>query len=121
MFTRLNVAEDRWKLSQQATKDPIKCFGVLVPGCLRKSQTEFQSGLHWIIEIANTVHKLRCLQEELKEMGAWGSALNSSVDNLPSSIDLASLSTTEPSMIESLDAVQPLESTEPEDTVNVNK
>jgi hypothetical protein len=117
------VDDDQWTLSKQATKDPIKCFGVLVPGCLRKSQVEFQNGLHSIIEVANSVHKIRCLQEELKEMGGWGSVLNSSVDALNSSVDLAALTLTEPSLVESLDSVKSLDemATEPEDLVNVNK
>ncbi|KAJ3261796.1 hypothetical protein HK103_004747 [Boothiomyces macroporosus] len=49
----------------EESKDPLNWYGVLVPGCLRKSQNNFYSSLEAAVEVHNIVQKIRHLQSLL--------------------------------------------------------
>ena len=49
-------------------QDPLKWFGILVPGCLRTGQKDFQSAIELSCELANLETKLREIIDKFKAL-----------------------------------------------------
>jgi hypothetical protein len=52
-------SEDGGSSSGPAATDPLKMFGILVPGHLRNAQGSFRDSLHVIVELSNVVYQLQ--------------------------------------------------------------
>lgn len=51
-------------------QDPLKWFGILVPGCLRTGQKNFQSAIELSCEMVNLELKLKEIEEKFKALKA---------------------------------------------------
>lgn len=54
--------------SNGCVQDPLKWFGILVPGCLRTGQKNFQSAIELSCEMVNLEIKLKQIIEEFKAL-----------------------------------------------------
>ena len=55
--------------SNGCVQDPLKWFGILVPGCLRTGQKNFQSAIELSCEMVNLEIKLKEIIEKFKALG----------------------------------------------------
>lgn len=55
--------------SNGCVQDPLKWFGILVPGCLRTGQKNFQSAIELSCEMVNLEIKLKKIIEKFKALG----------------------------------------------------
>lgn len=90
-FEELNLSkEEKLPLdgsSNGCIQDPIKWFGILVPGCLKTGQKNFQSAIELSCEVVNLEAKLSEIIDKFKVLKTRKTKLNLEESKMPQEIE----------------------------------